>query len=185
MVSLSCCRRQRLGDGRMKVWMVLAGAGLVVAAAGFLVARDLADAPKAAAVASEWRPATQLTLTTSAGSPRSMHLQPDERAVRTASMSRLAQFDNRWSDAQQIAVRTPRIQLAGPVKDLQLLARESRSIELSECLEHGREFWTAGLDAEVQAYLSFMAQERLAGERWQEAAVRDLGNWKKVVDACG
>ncbi|WWW37229.1 hypothetical protein V8017_11475 [Stenotrophomonas rhizophila] len=168
----------------MKVWMVLAGAGLVVAATGFLVARDVADAPKAAAVVSEWRPAKQLTLTTSAGMPRSMHLQPDEKAVRVASMSRVDQFDRRWSDAQQIAVRTPRIHLAGPVKDLQLLARESRSIELSDCLEHGREFWTAGLDAEVQAYLSFMAQDRLAGERWQEAAVRDLGNWTKVVDAC-
>lgn len=169
----------------MKLWTALLGAGVVVAVGVIFIGRDLSRDPVAPQITSEWRPAKQLTITTAGGVARSMHLQPDEKAVRGASLGRIAAFDRRWNDAQQIALRTPRIHLAAPVKDLQALARESLTIELTECLEPGREFWTAGLDGEVQALLAFMAQERSAQDSLQAAAIRDLANWTKVVEACG
>ncbi len=168
----------------MKLWTVIVGAGVLVLGGAIFIGLDLARPPAAAPAETEWRPAKRLTITDDGGVDRSIRLQPDAKAIRAAALGRVAEFDGRWRDAQQLAQRTPRIQLASPVKDLQALARESRTLELSECLEPGREFWVAGLEAEVQSTLAFMAQERMAQDRHHKAAARDLGNWAKVVDAC-
>lgn len=168
----------------MKLWTVIVGAGVLVLGGAVFIGLDLTRTQTEAPIETEWRPAKHLTITGVGGVDRSMRLQPDVKSVRAAALGRIAEFDGRWRDAQQVAERTPRIHLASPVKDLQALARESRTLELSECLEPGREFWVAGLESEVQSTLAFMAEERMAQDRHQKEAARDLGNWAKVVDAC-
>ncbi len=133
---------------------------------------------------SEWRPAKQVTLAVPGGGTKTVHLQPDEKAVRDASMGRIVAFDQRWNDAVRLASSTPQMQLAGPIRDLQTLARESAAIELSPCFDQGRLYWTGGLDAEARAMTAFMASQ------WREKGVAEqdargyLTNWAKVVDAC-
>jgi len=169
----------------MKAWIVLAVAGSAVLIGTALIVRDLSKAEVAPVHVSDWRPAKQLTVLTADGKPQTLRLQPDTSDARGASLGRLTAFEERWSDAKALAERTPRMQLAGPVKDLQSLAREARTLELSECLEIGRPFWTAGLDAEADVVLGFLSQDRRSQSAAETAAALNLGNWFKVVNACG
>lgn len=168
----------------MRVW-VAAVIALGVAGAGvglwrIYEARDGAPIPQP----SEWRPAKQVTLAATGGGTKTVHLQPDEKAVRDASMARIVAFDQRWNDALRLASTTPQMQLAGPIRDLQSLARESAAVELSPCFDQGRLYWTGGLDAEARAMMAFMASQwRDKGVAEQDARAH-LSNWAKVVDAC-
>lgn len=168
----------------MRVW-VAAVIALGVAGAGVGLWRMLGSTEGVPIVQpSEWRPAKQITLATPGGGTKTVHLQPDEKAVRDASMGRIVAFDQRWNDAVRLASTTPQIQLAGPIRDLQSLVRQSAVVELSPCFAQGRLYWTGGLDAEARAMMAFMASQwRVKGEAEQDARA-NLTNWAKVVDAC-
>ncbi len=168
----------------MKVWV----AGLIalgVAGAGVGLWRTLeAGSDVRVEQPSEWRPSKQVTFATPDGGTRTVHLQPDEKALRDASMGRIVAFDLRWNDAVRLSSSTPRIQLAGPIRDMQSLVRESASVELSPCFDQGRRYWTGGLDAEGRAAIAFMASQRQAKDEAERDSSVNLTNWAKMVDAC-
>lgn len=168
----------------MKPVVVIVAVGLVVLTGGVLVARDLMKPAEVQRAESAWSPARQITLERPDGSSKSMHLQPDPAAETSAAIGRMIAFDKRWHDAVTLAENTPRFQLAGPVKDLQALARESLSIALSQCFEPGRESWSAALELHVQSFIAYMANDARRQVTALEDSTRELRNWRKVVDAC-
>lgn len=167
----------------MKAWTVILAACMVVAAGGFWIARDLSKGGASQASVSEWRPAKQVTFHVIDGSTQTMLLQPDRGEERESVTKRLAEFESRWSDALTIVKRTSKMNLAAPAKDLQALAREGKNIQLTECLEPAREFWSAYLDSEVGIVLAFMANDQ-AQSSFERLRYLHYANWKTAVDAC-
>jgi len=168
----------------MKAVYVIALLGGAVLVGGLLIARDLGATGEDTAIQSEWRPAKQVTLKDQAGRPRSLHVQPDTEAVKALAFERLGKFHREWDDAVRLAESTPRIQLSGPVRHLQELARSGASMDLSECLEAGRPNFAAALDAQAQKFIAFMGQDNRRELELVATSTRELENWRVVVQAC-
>lgn len=158
--------------------MVIVGAGIAVLAGGFFMVRDFSNDP-----GSLPHPAKQVTFTMPDGGTQTLSFSPVTPEARVAVAARLADFETRWNGLADIIRTTPRTNLAGPVKDQQALAREGKRIELTECLEPGRVFWSAALDAEVAFVQSFMTDGHVPSNGATEVD-RHYVNWKKVEDAC-
>jgi len=168
----------------MKAWPVILLVCVAVAAGGYWIARDLSKAESSQAPVSEWRPAKHVTFYAIDGSTQTMRLRPDRGEDRARVSKRLADFESRWSDALSIVRRAPKMHLAAPAKHLQALAREGRSIQLTECLEPARVFWSAYLDGEVGVVLAFMADDPAQWSLERQTYLQ-YANWTKAVDACG
>lgn len=98
----------------------------------------------------------------------------------------------RWRDARDIANVTPRLNLAGPIADLQAIRRDVIALDTSPCVAAVTEPLAAYMDHGIQAALLFMAQEpddkvaaeaELAGAQLAayEMARSDLG-WETIAE---
>lgn len=65
----------------------------------------------------------------------------------------------RWRDARDIANVTPRLNLAGPIADLQAIRRDVVALNVPPCVATVTEPLAAYMDHGIQAALLFMAQE--------------------------
>ncbi|MGH8036557.1 MAG: hypothetical protein ACREPC_06485 [Stenotrophomonas sp.] len=147
------------------------------------MARDLLSGPGTMSASGDGRPARELTFTMPGGGTETLRFQPDTPEAATAAAARVAAFERRWNDLADTIRTTPRDRLAAPVADQQALAREGKRIELTECLEPGRVFWSAALDAEVAFVGSLIAGRRDSQSLAAEVS-RNFENWKKVEVAC-
>jgi len=63
----------------------------------------------------------------------------------------------RWNDAFDIAVSTPRMSLADPIQELQAIAREVKDISPPSCLEEAHNGFIDGMDTNIEMMLGFLA----------------------------
>lgn len=159
--------------------------GLVTLAGGIWAVMDMKRIRTAAAdMPPGGERSIAVTTQTSSGEPRTVRVEQTGQKEAAAAAARIAEFEARWSDAISLAESTARIQLATPVKDLQALAREATTLELTTCLEPGRESLTRSLDAQVSFFLAFMAQETWKHPDLLSLAAREGRNWQMIKDAC-
>lgn len=90
---------------------------------------------------------------------------------------------NRFVDALQLAAAAPRVALAGPVSNLQAIARETEAIDVSNpCMQVPKQNLVAGMREIVQGFLAFMRDE--SKEAYVARAQRLLEQWKAGTEAC-
>lgn len=159
--------------------VVVVGLGLIVMDMAKIRGVRNSDAP-----ADIGRGSVAVVTEDAAGVETVVRVEPVGVQDSAAALSRIADFDKRWVDALSLASSTARIQLAGPVKDLQALSREASAMELTSCLEPGRESWVASLDASVSVFLAFMAQEQWKQADLLSLSEREARNWRMIKDAC-
>lgn len=86
-----------------------------------------------------------------------------QREMRMQELNRqlqpLTAATQRFNDAMQLAASTPRINLAGPVQQMQQIARETAAIKVDGCLELPSLQLLSGMDDAVQGFLAFMRNE--------------------------
>lgn len=63
---------------------------------------------------------------------------------------------DKWQDAMKLAGSTSRIALAGPVKSMQDIRRETSTIKVSKCLTPAMETLSSGMDHQINGFLQFM-----------------------------
>ncbi|MBK9292819.1 MAG: hypothetical protein IPM52_14520 [Bacteroidetes bacterium] len=68
-------------------------------------------------------------------------------------------INEEWDDAIAIANSTARMSLAGPLGELQSIAREARQIEPPECAQDAHVAWVSYQEFTIGAFLAFMGQE--------------------------
>jgi TolA-binding protein len=89
----------------------------------------------------------------------------------------------RFSDALQLAAATPRGALAGPVAQLQVIARETAATPISGgCMEAPKRYLVAGMDDAVQGFLAFMRDEDK--DAYLARARRQMEQWNTGAEAC-
>lgn len=76
---------------------------------------------------------------------------------------------SRWDDANALAGSTARINLSGPVGDLQEIAREVDALDPPPCAEKAHSLLTDYMRRVIDGYLSFMAQEANAENKLNQA----------------
>ena len=64
-----------------------------------------------------------------------------------------------FSDAVVLSQNTPRIQLSGPVSDLQQIRRESVAIDHPDCADVAHGLLIVSMDAYIDAFIMFMGDE--------------------------
>ncbi|MDD2670111.1 hypothetical protein [Zoogloea sp.] len=109
-----------------------------------------------------------------------------QRDMRMQELNRLLQpltaATQRFNDAMQLAASTPRINLAGPVQQMQQIARETAAIKVDGCLELPYLQLLSGMEDAVQGFLAFMRNEPDLSriQRAQEKIMQ----WQRVVELC-
>lgn len=169
----------------MRPALVVGSFGAITLAIAVWVAYDMSR-PKDAASYTPRESANSIAVTTVAadGNPATLRVEQVGKKDTAAAVTRIEAFEKRWQDAIALAESTPRIQLAAPVKDLQALAREAGSLELTPCLEPGRPALVENLEAQVAFFLAFMAREEWRHADLVAKAAREGRNWQMVKDAC-
>lgn len=71
-----------------------------------------------------------------------------------------------WIDAEQLARRTPRIALAGPVSALQAFRRQAESIHVPACLDGARVALVKLTTGAAEGYLAFLGKDGLKDMVW-------------------
>lgn len=77
------------------------------------------------------------------------------QAVAVAN-ERLDKAHKQWMDAMQVVRSTPRVGLSTPVLTMQALRQEVQGLALPRCLEKSREYFLAGMDAQLQGIVAFI-----------------------------
>lgn len=89
----------------------------------------------------------------------------------------------RWDDAADIAGSTGRINLSGPVGDLQAIRREAGRLDIPFCAEEAHEHLLRSMELYIDAFLAFMAQDpdSIVDRRFEDAN-EALDEWGEAVD---
>lgn len=76
-----------------------------------------------------------------------------------AAGKQLGALSSRWRDAYKLASSSSRIALASPIQNLQEIKRETQALEVPQCLTKARGYLVDSMNAAIDGFLSFMAQE--------------------------
>lgn len=74
-----------------------------------------------------------------------------------AYMAEIEDPVERWNDAFDIAVSTPRMSLADPIQELQAISREAKDITPPACFKEGHDGFVEGMDTQIEMMLGFLA----------------------------
>ena len=79
---------------------------------------------------------------------------------------------DRFSDATDIAISTPRLGLAGPIAELQAIAREVDDLVVPECASATQNALVQGVNGTIDAFLSFSSQDddEIVNQKMKDAA---------------
>jgi hypothetical protein len=75
-----------------------------------------------------------------------------------AASAVLIQEVTRFQDASKVALATSRIQLAGPVADMQEIRRASDAVAMPACMAYAHALTVDGMDAATNGMLAFMSE---------------------------
>lgn len=64
-----------------------------------------------------------------------------------------------WNDVVSLADKTPRINLSGPISDMQKIRREAYDFQADECLSPVKNKLVSSMDTLVDFYLTFMSNK--------------------------
>jgi hypothetical protein len=73
--------------------------------------------------------------------------------------SRLEAIAARLADADKLAAHTPRVGLAGPLGELQRIARDVRTTEVPQCLAGARLMLASEADLHVESFMAFLEEK--------------------------
>ena len=65
----------------------------------------------------------------------------------------------KWDDGINVAGRTARVSLPGPVSDLQEIKREVNAVEITPCMEQAKKHLMKSLEYAIEGFMAFMGQE--------------------------
>lgn len=74
-----------------------------------------------------------------------------------------------WDDTNALASSTSRINLSGPVGDLQQIARDVEAMDVPPCAEKAHQLLSDYMRRLIDGYLAFMAQEANANNKISQA----------------
>jgi hypothetical protein len=66
---------------------------------------------------------------------------------------------SRWIDIEQIAASSPRIALAGPVRELQDARQAVTRLDVPACMQPTKENMLIAMQSSIDGYLAFMGQD--------------------------
>lgn len=75
------------------------------------------------------------------------------------AIAKMSDINSRYGDAIELANSTARMNLTGPVSDLQALKHEAETINIPECMGDYQDYIVLSMDASTRAFIRFMAQE--------------------------
>lgn len=78
--------------------------------------------------------------------------------VKASNQTLSTQFQA-FNDAFDIAERTSRIALSGPIAEIQKIKRETETIEVPTCLEPAKHELLLSMDTALNGFLAFLAEE--------------------------
>jgi hypothetical protein len=100
----------------------------------------------------------------------------------------LSAVAQRWDDAVDVAGATPRMALGAQVATLQEVRRDTQALEVPECLNKARTYLVRSMDAAIEGFIAFLAQESDAsvGKHFDTAdsAMESFGDELARVRAC-
>lgn len=75
----------------------------------------------------------------------------------SAYMAEIEDPVERWNDAFDIAVSTPRMSLADPIQELQTISREVKDITPPACFKEVHDGYVEGMGTQIEMMLGFLA----------------------------
>ena len=89
-----------------------------------------------------------------------------------------------YNDTDRIASTTARINLSGPVSQLQSILRDIKKIEVPGCMDKGYNLIVDGFETNIDAYIAFMGgdENELLATTYYNNAVDLVGRGMKELD---
>lgn len=78
-------------------------------------------------------------------------------ALVKASVDDMTKIMEEWTDAIQIAESTPRINLTGPIQELQTIKRKAHFIKVPDCMVEPKKSLILSMENAIEAFIIFMA----------------------------
>lgn len=85
-----------------------------------------------------------------------------QNAQKKESIKQAELLASRWHDASELAGKTSRILLSGPVKEMQQIIRDTESLDpKGACLAEAKKLMLSSMKRELDLYLKFMGGEKV------------------------